>query len=201
MKYNKQWNLCVSITRKVKRSYYENLDLKGITYTKKFCATVKPLFSNKIKSTENITLEENVKIISNDKELARIFNQFLVNIGPNLGINTNHSFLINTDNENDPIEKAIAKYKNYPSIISIKRFMGNSDSSFQQVPKDKVIKTIEKLDPKKVIQLNDVPTKLIKSLGGFFSDYIYINLNKCIKDGEYVEDLKSGSASPVQKRW
>ena len=52
--------------------------------------------------------------------------------------------------------------------------MGNSDSSFQQVLKDKVIKTIEKLDPKKVVQLNDIPTKLINSLGGFFSDYIYI---------------------------
>ena len=52
--------------------------------------------------------------------------------------------------------------------------MGNSDSSFQQVLKDKVIKTIKKLDPKKVVQLNDIPTKLINSLGGFFSDYIYI---------------------------
>ena len=62
--------------------------------------------------------------MSNDKELARIFNQLLVNIGPNFGINTNHSFLINTDNENDPIEKAIAKYKNYPSRISIKGLWG-----------------------------------------------------------------------------
>ena len=137
LKYNKQRNLCVSITRKAKRSYYENLDLKEITDSKKFWATVKPLFSNKIKSTEYITLEENVKVTSNDKELARIFNEFFVNIVPNLGINTNHSFLINTDNENDPIEKAIAKYKNHPSIISIKKFMENSDSSFsfQHVPK------------------------------------------------------------------
>ena len=100
------------------------MDLKGITYTKKFCATVKPLFSNKIKSTEYITLEENGKIITNDKELARIFNKFFVNIVANLGINTKHSFLINTDNENDPIEKAIAKYKNYPSRISIKGLWG-----------------------------------------------------------------------------
>ena len=137
LKYNKQRNLCVSITRKAKRSYYENLDLKEITDTKKFWATVKPLFSNKIKSTEYITLEENGKVTSNDKELARIFNEFFVNIVPNLGINTNHSFLINTDNENDPIEKAIAKYKNHPSIISIKKFMENPDSSFsfQHVPK------------------------------------------------------------------
>ena len=202
LKYNKQRNLCVSITRKAKRSYYENLDLKDITDSKKFWATVKSLFSNKIKSTEYITLEENGKIISNDKELARIFNEFFVNIVPNLDINTNHSFLINTDNESDPIEKAIAKYKNHPSIISIKKFMENSDSSFsfQHVPKDKITKTIEMLDPKKVVQSNDIPTKLIKSFSVFFSDYIYINLNKCIKDGEYVEDFKKAEVRPLYKK-
>ena len=83
MKYSKQINLCVSITRKAKRSYYKNLDLKDITDSKKFWATVKPLFSNKIKSTEYITLEENGKNISNGKELAGIFNKFFVNIVPN----------------------------------------------------------------------------------------------------------------------
>ena len=63
MKYNKQRNLCVRIIRKAK-SYYENLDPKDITDSKKFWATVKPFFSNKIKSTEYITLEENGKIRS-----------------------------------------------------------------------------------------------------------------------------------------
>ena len=113
------------------------------------------------------------KLEANDKKLAGIFNEIFVNIIPNLGINTNHNFLINTDNENDPTEKTIAKYKNHPSIISIKTFMENSDSSFsfQQVPKDKITKTNEELDPKKVVQSNDIPTKLIKC---FFSDYIYI---------------------------
>ena len=99
-----------------------------------------------------------------------------MNIVPNLGINTDNSFLINTDSGNDPIEKAIVKYKNHLSIISIKKFMENSDSSFsfQHVPKDKITKTIKKLDPKKVIQSNDIPTKLIKIFSVFFSDYIYM---------------------------
>ena len=79
------------------------MNLKDITDSKTFSATVKPLFPNKIKSTEYITLEEDGKIISNNKELARIFNEFFMNIIPNLGINTNHRFLINTDNESDPI--------------------------------------------------------------------------------------------------
>ena len=53
--------------------------MKDITDSEKFWATVKPLFCNKIKST----LEENGKITSNDKELARMFNEFFVNIVPN----------------------------------------------------------------------------------------------------------------------
>ena len=56
------------------------------------------------------------------------------------------------------------------------------------------------LDPKKVVQSNDIPTKLIKSFSGFFSDYIYINLNKCIKDGEYVEDFKKAEVRPLYKK-
>ena len=46
--------------------------------------------------------------------VAEIFNEFSVNIVPNFGLNTNHSFLTNTGNENDPIEKAITKYKTIP---------------------------------------------------------------------------------------
>ena len=81
--------------------------------------------------------------------------------------------------------------------------MENSDSSFsfQHVPKDKITKTIKMLDPKKVVQSNDIPTKVIKSFSSFFSDYIYINLNKCIKDGEYVEDFKKAEVCPLYKKY
>ena len=77
MKYSQQIKLCLSITRKVQRSYYKNLDLKDITDSKKCRPTIKPLFSCKIRSTEYITLEENRKIISNGKELAGILNELL----------------------------------------------------------------------------------------------------------------------------
>ena len=49
------------ITRKAKRNYYENLDLRDITDNITFWATVKTLFSSKIKLTGYITLEENGK--------------------------------------------------------------------------------------------------------------------------------------------
>ena len=47
--YNKQRNVCVSILRKSKKSYYENLDSKNITDNKNFWGTVKALFSNKVR--------------------------------------------------------------------------------------------------------------------------------------------------------
>ena len=64
------------------------MNLKDITDSEKFWATVKPLFCNKIKSIEYIILEENGNIVNNDRELAGIFNEFFVSIVFNLGINT-----------------------------------------------------------------------------------------------------------------
>ena len=44
---------------------------------------MKPLFYNKIKSVENITLDENGKLVRNENEVANIFNDLFVNIFPN----------------------------------------------------------------------------------------------------------------------
>ena len=73
--YNKQRNVCVTLTRKAKI-----LHLSSICDNKKFWATVKPLFSNKIKSVENIVLSENGKLIKDEEEVANIFNDFFANM-------------------------------------------------------------------------------------------------------------------------
>ena len=66
----------------------------------------------------------------------------------------------------------------------------NSSFSFQHVPKDKITNTIEKLDPKKVVQSNHIPTKLIKSFSGFFSDYVYIYILILISASKMEKTLK-----------
>ena len=83
--YKKQRNVCVSILRKSKKCYYENLDTKNITDNKKFWGTVKPLFSNKVRSNTYITLNEDEKLIKNEYQIANIFNTFFIEIVPNLG--------------------------------------------------------------------------------------------------------------------
>ena len=163
-KYNKQRNICVSLMEKAKRNNYENLDLKDINDNKKFWATVKPLFSNKIKSAENIYLDESGEIIRNEKEVANVFNKYFVNIVPNImGITNNHNLLSDLDTTNDPIEKIINKYQNHPSITSINKHMTHSEltSSFQPVTKEQITNLLRLLKKKKAIQSTDIPTTLI----------------------------------------
>ena len=67
--YVKQRNHCVSLRRKTKREYYNNLDEKKICNNKTFWKIVKPFLSKKIRSKERITLIEN-------DETAKVLNAF-----------------------------------------------------------------------------------------------------------------------------
>ena len=88
--YNYQQNICVSLLRKSKRSYLDNLNVKFVRDNKKFWKNVAPPFSNKIKSKERITLTENENIISNDKKVTETFHEFSSNVVKTLNISHTH---------------------------------------------------------------------------------------------------------------
>ena len=54
----------------------DNLNHKGIAENKQFWRTAKPLHTEKSKSIEKITLVEDNKIISEDKDNAELLNSF-----------------------------------------------------------------------------------------------------------------------------
>ena len=82
IKYNKTRNICVSLGKKANQNYYRNLDLKEINRNKKFWATEKPLFSNKMKVSRKHFLDESGEIIRNG------FNRYFVNMAPSMGVLT-----------------------------------------------------------------------------------------------------------------
>ena len=118
--YTKMRNYCVSLVKKNKKNYYSNLNTKDITDNKKFWKTVKPMFTDKVKHTENITLINNDTIISDKQSIAKMFNNFFINAVPNLNIKINDKTITNTGNISDPVLKAIKKYDKHPSILKIK---------------------------------------------------------------------------------
>ena len=146
--YNKQRNICISVLRKTKRSYFENLYIKNLSDNRKFWGTVKPLSSSKLRSNDYITLNQNYLLIRNKYKIANIFNTFFVNIVPNLG-----RYLSNVSNISDLVEKAIKKYQKHPSISITNKMASsieNEDScSFTCVTVDDISKEIKRLYIKK----------------------------------------------------
>ena len=67
-----------------RRKYYENLDLTKITDNKKFWNTVKPFLSNKTSISQKISLKEENEIVTDDKEVANIFNKHFIDPVKNL---------------------------------------------------------------------------------------------------------------------
>ena len=90
---------------------------------------VKPLFSEKLTVNENITLVDNNNIISSDIEIAEKLNTFFSNVVKELNIKVKDDLLCDASNLNDPVERAIQKYKNHPSIQTIKETFDN-DKTF-----------------------------------------------------------------------
>ena len=117
--YNKQRNMCVKLLKKTKRIYFSHLYTKRVIDNKKFWKTVKSSFSYKTNNFESITLIENHSIVSNDNEVANIFNEYFSNPieGLNLHVPENHYC-----KAEDPIYSAILKYQNYPSTNAIKKY-------------------------------------------------------------------------------
>ena len=122
--YKKQRNLCVSLLKKTKKDYFANLDISSVTDNKKFWHTVKPLFSNKVKSRTIINLIENEELIDDELEIAKIFNEYFVNIVRKLGIFTEkQNTSSSTEDGLSDVNVAISKYKNHPSIKAISQRM------------------------------------------------------------------------------
>ena len=54
--YNKQRNLCVSLIRREKENFYNNISTRDITDNKTFWKTVETLFTDKIQANSELRL-------------------------------------------------------------------------------------------------------------------------------------------------
>ena len=171
--------------------------MSNITDNKTFWKTVKPFFTDKIKTKSKITLiEKNIasqegqekivseKIITDDHAVAEVFNKFFIIIVPNLKISTNHGYNNDFIATDDQVTNVVNKFRNRSSIIIIKN-------------KKKIVNT---LDTAKASQQSDIPTKILKQNSDYFAEYFYENINQCISKSIFPSDLKLADVTPVYKK-
>ena len=109
----------MSLLRRIKKDYYSNLNEKNITDNKTFWKTVTPFLSDKVLSTERITLIENDRIINNDNGTANIRHIIFSAIVINLNVLEYHDCEGMSRNISDPILKVKSYCRNHPSITAI----------------------------------------------------------------------------------
>ena len=199
--YNRQRNYCVSLIRKAKKSFFNEIDTNSIVNSKKFWTIVKPFFSEKTVVKAKINLIENNEIISDDFNLANTFNNFFVNTVPSLEIKENHH-LICTDGTFDcQVEQILNKYKFHPSITTINNNLKTMmPFSFNNVQKESLTSIINDLDSSKTCQKQDVPVNIIKNNSDIFTNILHENINHCLSTSYFPDELKHAEVIPIHKK-
>ena len=195
-----QRNKCVKILRQAKIDYYKNLDMKFLTDNRKFWKTVKPLFSEKMKASSKINLLENEVLVSDDREVADIFNEYFIHITEALGIHEPKDILTPIDGLRDPIEAAIKKYSSHPSIqLIFKNKKSSNEFGFNTVVKEKVAAALQKLKLNKANPVGSIPGKILKDNQDIFTNMLQKLFNDSVIKGIFPPELKIGEITPVYK--
>ena len=200
-KYVRQRKYCVNLLRRVKRDYYNNLNTGNITDNKKFWKSVKPSFTDKINTNEQINPVDNGTIVSDNTKVANIMSDFFSNVVDTLNISDNTDIISNTDHIVDKIEMAIVKYAKHPSITNIKdcynrdRIFSLSHTTVENVRNIILNTGVNKATPK-----NGIPTKNLKLNYDLFAPFICDNFNDGIDNCIFPEVLKYAEIKPTHKK-
>ena len=205
--YKKQRNLCVTLIKNAKKSFYENLDPKLITDNKTFWKQVKPFFSDRTPHCSSYTLLERNEIVNDDTACAEIFNNFFSQAVHNLNIDR-QLHVTNPINTLNPVERAIEMYKTHPSIIKINTMGYNNNSNnndiknnfdFKFVTDINIRNVINNIDCSKAYRKENIPPKLLKENIDICELFISSNINDCIENGVFPSSLKLADITPIFK--
>ena len=125
-------------------------------------------------------------LISDQKEVSGLLNDFYINIAREICIDSQSQ---------DP--------ENHPSIKAIKENgheEGYTSFNFMPVDQQMVTKSIKKLNPKKATGIDQLPAKLIKAGSEALAGPISTIFNLCAKLNQFPDDLKSAQVCPIYKK-
>ena len=157
------------------------------------------MIEKKFKENSTEYFEE---IISGDKTVADIFNDFFINIVPNLKIETDHNCNLEFQRTGDPVIDAINKYKCLSSIAMIKSKIDKQlKFSFTPVQYEDILRKIESLKVSKASKQSNIPTRILIDNSEYFASYFHENINYCLGESLlFPHDLKLADVTTAYKK-
>ena len=77
--------------------------------------------------------------------------------------------------------------------------MSNNVFYFRNVTYEEIVVEINSLDTSKSAQSENIPLKIITDNADIFSNFTVQNLNKCMIDGKFPDQLKKADVNPEKQ--
>ena len=143
--------------------YYNSSGLNKVIDNKAFWKTIKPFLSDKGTNINKITPSDNDTVISDDKQLCWTFSNFFQE--PVQTLRVSGSFDMSNYSHRDPVNNAIRKYENYPSVKKMSETVTiTSTLDFSVDDAADIKKSIDNLNSSKVGIFENIPTEYLKWL-------------------------------------
>ena len=123
------------------------------------------------------------RLITEEKSIAKIFNDYFTSIIKHLHIERKGFDSNNVKFSNNAVLSAVNKSQNHTSILKIKSNRTYSGFSFRPVNYEEALTEFKNLDISKTSQLEEVPTKIVKEDLNIFATFLVKDINTCIKKG------------------
>ena len=206
--HKKQRNKSVSLRRKSITQHFSKITSKGIMTNKQFWKTMKPFLTNKgCLENNDIILLDGEEMITNDRILAKRFNEHYINIVERSTGFKPSKMSFSVESRNNHFLRSIAnQYRDYPSTVNIRQnalnnnYMDTSSFSTDEVTPDKVNSIIKSLDANKASDTDKIPIKLIILASDLLSKPISKALNNCITSCTFPESAKVATVVPIDKK-
>ena len=134
---NTKRNYCLTLVRKAKKEYHNNLHHENFMIKFFFWKSIKPLYSEKSWTHNKIRFAKQNSISDKNDNVAEVLNSSFTNAVSNLNIPKYHDNLVNINHIQDPIARSMEQYENYPGIIAINNKSTNTCFKFNSISKSR----------------------------------------------------------------
>ena len=152
---------------------------------------MKHFFSDNGIKKKKFTLIGNEKIITSDYEIAETLNRYFGNAVRKLHVSLG--------NIKDPIQAAISKYADHPSIVNINKIVKHSSLLFEDIQRNEIESELEGLIASKGNTFKNILAKLLKENKDICGEPLFNIMNNGIKYSVFDNGIKSEDVTPVHK--
>ena len=174
------------------------MKIQDVTDNKKFWKIFRPYFSDKGYNKTKITIVEKDSILTDEKKIATLMNNYFINITKNLDLKP--STVPNTSD----LDEITKHFDDHISICKIKEayneILREDNFSFKMVSMDKVKKEVLKLNSKKSSTYDVIPASILKQTIEVHLKYLTNTINNCFKESTFPDELKQSEVIPVYKK-